>query len=84
MNIQVTVLMSGSLFCKGLGLCSLSIYGGKEVAEELQPNNLGSRLAALYKFTLKAPKVHDLIHQDFGSIAIRIPSGANQNFWLPR
>ena len=44
----------------------------------------GSRLAALYKFTLKAPKVHDLIHQDFGSIAIRIPSGANQNFWLPR
>ena len=47
-------------------------------------NKKGSRLAALYKFTLKASKVRDSVHQGFGSIAIRIPSGANQNFWLRR
>jgi hypothetical protein len=48
------------------------------------PNNEGSRLAALYEFTLKVPKVRGSVHQNFGSSAIRIPSGANQSFWLRR
>lgn len=39
----------------------------------------GSRLAALYKFTSKAPKAHGSVHQDFGSSAIRILSDANQS-----
>ena len=63
---------------------NLTVNDEAAVNSAAQAYNKGSRLAALYKFTLKASKVRDSVHQSFGSIAIRIPSGANQSFWLRR